>query len=159
MKIYQFRAKQKLPISIEEAWQFFSNPNNLGKITPDWLNFEILSPLPDKMYAGMIIEYFVRPLLNIRTTWVTEITHINEPHFFVDEQRTGPYKMWHHQHHFKEVNGILEMDDIVTYAIGFGFWGRLANKLLVSKKIKEIFEYRKTVLEKLFGNLQEVEAA
>lgn len=159
MKIYQFRAKQKLPISIEEAWQFFSNPNNLGKITPDWLNFEILSPLPDKMYAGMIIEYFVRPLLNIRTTWVTEITHINEPHFFVDEQRTGPYKMWHHQHHFKEGNGILEMDDIVTYAIGFGFWGRLANKLLVSKKIKEIFEYRKTVLEKLFGNLQEVEAA
>ena len=151
MKIYQFRSKQFLPISIKEAWEFFSNPNNLPKITPPWLNFEVTTQLDSKMYAGMIITYLVRPLLNIPTTWVTEITHVREPNFFVDEQRFGPYKLWHHQHIFSESENGTEMEDIVTYAVPFGFIGRIANSLIISKKIKSIFDFRTQVLNKMFG--------
>jgi ligand-binding SRPBCC domain-containing protein len=152
MKIYQLKTSQKLPISIEKAWEFFSNPANLSKITPTWLNFQVTSALPDKMYAGLIITYFVRPMLNIPQTWVTEITHVQEPNYFVDEQRFGPYKMWHHEHIFKQTedNSIL-MEDIVSYAVPFGIIGRIVNKLIISKKINEIFNYRREVLEKMFG--------
>lgn len=150
MKLYQFRSKQFLPIKIDKAWEFFSNPNNLSKITPPWLNFEVTSKLDNKMYAGMIITYLVRPLLNIPTTWVTEITHVREPYFFVDEQRFGPYKFWHHQHIFREVENGVEMEDIVSYAVPFGLVGRLMNKLVVEKKIKEIFAFRSDVLNSLF---------
>jgi ligand-binding SRPBCC domain-containing protein len=152
MKIYQLKTSQKLPISIEKAWEFFSNPANLSKITPTWLNFQVTSALPDKMYAGLIITYFVRPMLNIPQTWVTEITHVQEPNYFVDDQRFGPYKMWHHEHIFKHIedNNIL-MEDIVSYAVPFGFIGRIVNKLIISKKINEIFNYRREVLEKMFG--------
>lgn len=104
------------------------------------------------MYAGMIITYFVRPLLNIPQTWVTEITHVNEPNYFVDEQRFGPYKMWHHQHLFaKTEDGSVMMEDIVSYVVPFGFLGRIMNALFISKKIIEIFNYRKEVLVKMFG--------
>ncbi len=151
MKIYQFRSKEFLPISINEAWDFFSNPQNLPLITPPWLNFEITSQLGDKMYAGMIITYLVHPLFNIPTTWVTEITHVNEPLYFVDEQRFGPYKFWHHQHIFREVENGIEMEDIVSYAVPFGFIGRIANSLMISKKIKFIFDFRMQVLKKMFG--------
>ena len=150
MKIHQFRSKQFLPINIETAWEFFSNPNNLPVITPPWLNFEITTRLDDKMYAGMIITYLVRPLLNIPTTWVTEITHVRQPYFFVDEQRFGPYKFWHHQHIFREAQGGIEMEDIVSYAVPFGFIGRIANSLMISKKINQIFSFRSSVLSELF---------
>lgn len=152
MKLYQLKTSQKLPISIQTAWEFFSNPTNLSKITPLWLNFEVRTKLPEKMYCGMIITYFVRPLLNIPQTWVTEITHVNQPNYFVDEQRFGPYKFWHHQHSFTitEDGGVI-MDDIVSYVIPFGFLGRIINYFIVSKKVKEIFDYRKTVLEKMFA--------
>ncbi len=150
MKIYQFRSKQFLPINIETAWEFFSNPNNLPVITPPWLNFEITTRLDDKMYAGMIITYLVRPLLNIPTTWVTEITHVRQPYFFVDEQRFGPYKFWHHQHIFRESQGGIEMEDIVSYAVPFGFIGKMVNRFIISKKIKEIFSFRSQKLEQLF---------
>jgi ligand-binding SRPBCC domain-containing protein len=151
MKLYQLKTSQKLPISSETAWKFFSNPANLSKITPPWLNFEVRTELPEKMYAGMIITYFVRPLLNILQTWVTEITHVSEPNYFVDEQRFGPYKMWHHQHIFTiaEDGGVL-MEDIVSYVVPFGFLGQIMNSLIISKKINEIFNYRKKVLEKMF---------
>lgn len=151
MKLYQLKTSQKLPISLETAWKFFSNPANLSKITPPWLNFEVRTELPEKMYAGMIITYFVRPLLNISQTWVTEITHVSEPNYFVDEQRFGPYKMWHHQHIFTiaEDGGVL-MEDIVSYVVPFGFLGQIMNSLIISKKINEIFNYRKQVLEKMF---------
>ncbi len=152
MKIYQLKTSQKLPISIDNAWDFFSNPANLSKITPEWLNFRVTSALAEKMYAGLIITYQVRPLLNIPQTWVTEITHVNEPNYFVDEQRFGPYKMWHHEHIFKHLpDGEVLMEDIVSYAIPFGFLGRIANKFIVSKKVKEIFNYRSEVLKKMFG--------
>jgi ligand-binding SRPBCC domain-containing protein len=150
LKIYQFKSKQFLPIPIKEAWEFFSNPGNLPKITPPWLNFEVTTQLDGKMYAGMIITYLVRPLLNIPTTWVTEIPHVREPNFFVDEQRFGPYKLWHHQHIFREAENGIEMEDIVTYAVPFGLIGRIANSLIISKKIKSIFELRTQALNKIF---------
>jgi ligand-binding SRPBCC domain-containing protein len=152
MKLYQLKTSQKLSISVETAWKFFSNPANLSKITPPWLNFEVRTDLPEKMYAGMVITYLVRPLLNIPQTWVTEITNVNEPNYFVDEQRFGPYKMWHHQHIFtKAENGSVIMEDIVSYVVPFGFLGRVANTFIISKKINEIFNYRKEVLVKMFG--------
>ncbi len=150
MKIYQLKTKQFLPISIDKAWEFFSNPNNLSKITPPWLNFEVTSQLENKVYAGMIITYKVRPLLNIPITWVTEITHVREPNFFVDEQRFGPYKFWHHQHIFKKVEGGIEMEDIISYAVPFGFVGIIINRLIISEKINEIFSFRKEKLTELF---------
>jgi len=150
MKIYQFKAFQKLPININEAWDFFSNPNNLSVITPEWLNFKVTSKLPDKMYPGMIIIYKVHPVLGIPNTWVTEITHVKEPFYFVDEQRFGPYKLWHHQHHFKEIDNGVEMSDIITYALPFDPLSRPLNSLLVEKKVKEIFKYRNKVLTDMF---------
>jgi ligand-binding SRPBCC domain-containing protein len=150
LKTYQFRSKQFLPITINEAWEFFSNPNNLTKITPPWLNFEVISKLDSKMYAGMIITYLVRPLLNIPTTWVTEITHVREPNYFVDEQRFGPYKLWHHQHHFKETDNGIEMTDIVSYSLPLDPLSRPINSLLVEKKVKGIFKFREKKLEELF---------
>ena len=150
MKVNQLTAIQNLPISIDEAWEFFSNPNNLKIITPEWLNFKITSRLPEKMYPGMIINYKVHPVLGIPTNWVTEITHVNEPYYFVDEQRFGPYKMWHHQHHFKETESGLEMTDIVNYALPFDPLSRPLNSLLVEKKVKEIFRFRERKLIEIF---------
>ena len=151
MKIYQHKTSQKLNISKNNAWDFFSNPSNLSKITPTWLNFEVKTKLPEKMYSGMIITYFVRPLLNIPQIWVTEITHVNELNYFVDEQRFGPYKMWHHEHIFKPTDGGVIMEDIITYVVPFGFFGRIMNRLVIEKKINEIFNYRRNVLIKMFG--------
>jgi ligand-binding SRPBCC domain-containing protein len=152
MKIYQHKTSQKLNISKNDAWDFFSNPSNLSKITPNWLNFQVTSSLPEKMYAGLIVTYLVRPLFNIPQTWVTEITYVNENNYFVDEQRFGPYKMWHHEHIFKETdNGKILMEDIVSYAVPFGFIGRIVNSIVISKKINEIFNHRRIVLEKMFG--------
>ena len=154
MKLYQLKTSQKLPISLETAWKFFSNPANLSQITPPWLNFEVRTKLPEKMYAGMIVTYFVRPLLNIPQTWVTEITHVNELNYFVDEQRFGPYKMWHHEHIFRpSEDGGVVMEDIVSYVVPFGFIGRIVNSIIISKKIDEIFKYRKEVLVKIFGSI------
>ena len=140
---------QFLPISIEKAWHFFSNPRNLNEITPNDMVFEIISELPDKMYEGLLINYRLKPMLNISVNWCTEITHIKENEYFVDEQRIGPYKMWHHEHHFEVVdNGIL-MTDILHYEIGKSIFGWLAGKLFVDKKVKEIFEFRQKKLTEL----------
>lgn len=152
MKIYQLKTSQKLPISIEKAWNFFSDPKNLAKITPTWLNFQIVSDLPPKMHAGMIIVYTVRPILNISTTWVTEITHVKENFYFVDEQRFGPYKMWHHEHVFKDNgDGTITMEDLVSYVVPFGIIGRIANHFILRKRINDIFNFRRNVLIKMFG--------
>ena len=151
MKIYQYKNEQFLPIPITKAWDFFSNPNNLLDITPPWLNFVIKSELPEKMYPGMLIQYRVYPVLGIPNNWITEITHVNEPEFFVDEQRFGPYKFWHHQHIFIAINEGVLMKDIVSYALPLGFLGRLSNSFLVKKKISEIFVYRERILKNKFG--------
>lgn len=150
MKLHQFKAKQILPISLDKAWSFFSDPGNLSKLTPEYLNFKITTELPNEMYEGMIISYKVHPILGIPVNWVTEITSVKEKNFFIDEQRFGPYKFWHHQHHFNEVDGGLEMIDVISYALPFDPFSRLINKLLVEKKIKGIFDFRQKVLKKIF---------
>jgi ligand-binding SRPBCC domain-containing protein len=150
MKVFELKTTQKLNISIDKAWDFSSNPANLPIITPEWLNFKVISKLPEKMYPGMIITYKVHPILAIPITWVTEITYVKEQHYFVDEQRFGPYKLWHHQHHFKEVKDGVEMTDIVNYALPFDPFSRPMNSLLIGKKVKEIFRFRESKLELLF---------
>ncbi|MDW8295856.1 MAG: SRPBCC family protein [Raineya sp.] len=149
--MYQLYRKQVLPISLEEAWEFFSSPFNLKKITPPDMGFEVKLISPEqKMYAGMIIAYKVRPLLGIPVNWVTEITQVREPYFFVDEQRFGPYSFWHHQHHFREVAEGVEMEDLVSYKIPLGILGKFANWLFVRKRLEYIFDYRYKVLEQIF---------
>ncbi|MDB9960604.1 SRPBCC family protein [Oceanihabitans sp.] len=151
MKIYTYHKKQKLPITLNEAWEFLSNPRNLKKITPDYMSFNIISGADRPMYAGQIIQYIVTPVLGIKTKWVTEITHIEDHHYFVDEQRFGPYSLWHHKHFIKEIDGGVEMEDIIDYKIPLGKLGQLMHPILVKPKLKEIFEYRKEKLETLFG--------
>jgi len=151
MKIYRLETIQNLPISQSEAWDFLSDPKNLKLITPDYMGFKILSGAAERMFAGQIIQYVVTPLLNIPTTWVTEITHVEEGNYFVDEQRFGPYDLWHHKHFIKPIEKGVEMIDIVDYKIPFGVLGRIAHPLIVAPKLKEIFEYRKKALIELFG--------
>lgn len=152
MAFYQFQKQQKINTSIDELWGFISSPANLKEITPDYMGFDIITEeLPEKMYAGMVISYAVRPLLGIKTTWVTEITHVVEKRYFVDEQRVGPYSLWHHQHIIKPIeNGVL-MTDIVSYQPPLGILGALANKLIIKNKLNEIFDYRTKAVEKRFG--------
>ncbi|MFN5432840.1 MAG: SRPBCC family protein [Cyclobacteriaceae bacterium] len=151
MKIYNLQRKQLLPISLKEAWDFFSTPKNLSKITPEHMGFEILYISGgEKAYAGQIIRYNVSVLPGVKLHWVTEITQVKEPLHFIDEQRFGPYTLWHHQHHFKEVEGGVEMTDEVNYAIGYGLIGRLAHWLFVGKEVNRIFDHRYQVLERYF---------
>jgi ligand-binding SRPBCC domain-containing protein len=152
MKLYHLHRTQFLPITLQDAWQFFSNPKNLAQITPADLLFKILyiSREGSTLYPGQLIRYKIKILPGIFTYWVTEIKHVEEPSFFVDEQRYGPYSLWHHQHHFKEVAGGVEMTDEVNYAIPFGIIGRLAHWIFVGRKVNAIFDYRSSVLEKLF---------
>jgi len=156
MKTYQLKFEQKLPISLEQAWDFFSSPLNLAKITPDHMGFIITSDFKEgqKMYPGMIITYKVSPLLGIKLNWMTEITHVQEGKYFVDEQRFGPYALWHHQHHFEEIKGGVHMTDIINYAIPYGFIGRIANSILVENEVRGIFDYREKKVEELFGKFQ-----
>jgi ligand-binding SRPBCC domain-containing protein len=144
--MHRLARTQRLPISLDEAWPFFCDPRNLAQITPPAMGFEVLTALPPKMYAGMIIEYTVRPMLGIPVHWVTEITHVEEKRFFVDEQRFGPYAFWHHQHLFTEVPGGVEMTDLVHYKLPFGPLGALLEPLVVAPKLKAIFDYRTRVL-------------
>ena len=144
------KQEQFLPISLSEAWDFFSTPRNLNEITPDDLDFEICSELPDHVYKGLMITYRIRPILNIPVNWCTEITQVKEKEFFVDEQRSGPYKIWHHEHHFKSTEGGVLMTDILQYEIGKSIFGWLAGKLFVHKKVKQIFDYRYKKLETYF---------
>jgi len=154
MKIYRFTKSQLLPITIDKAWDFLSDPKNLKKITPDYMGFNILEKEDAKMYAGQIIQYIVTPILGIPTKWVTEITHVKDKSYFVDEQRFGPYSLWHHKHFIKEVDGGVEMLDIIDYKIPFGLIGRIANPILVKPKLNEIFDYRKQKLIELFGEFK-----
>lgn len=155
MAIYQFTRTQKLPISIDEIWDFISSPDNLKEITPKKMGFTVTSNSGGgKMYPGMIITYKVSPLLNIKLNWMTEITHSKEKSYFVDEQRQGPYAMWHHQHKIEPINGGVLMTDIVTYKPPFGIIGAIANSIIIKTKLKQIFDYRTEVLEAKFGKYQ-----
>ncbi|GAB3658089.1 SRPBCC family protein [Echinicola sediminis] len=156
MPHYQLFSEQKIPASLEEVWEFISSPANLKVITPDHMGFDITSPnLPEKMYPGMIISYKVSPLLGIKMTWVTEITQVKEMEFFVDEQRVGPYSLWHHQHRLTPLQegGVL-MEDIVTYQPPFGPLGMIANAVFIRRQLQKIFDYRFKAVEEMFGKYE-----
>lgn len=151
MKIYTLHKKQKLPISLEEAWNFLSNPKNLKIITPDYMSFDMITKTDRPLYTGQILQYIVTPLLGIKTKWVSEITHIEDKKYFVDEQLYGPYSLWHHKHFIKEIDGGVEMEDIIDYKIPLGILGQLVYPFLVKPKLEEIFSYRQKKLIELFG--------
>lgn len=155
MGFYQLHKTQKIPATTDQVWDFISSPANLKKITPEYMGFNITSKmLSEKMYPGMIISYKVSPVLGIKMTWVTEITHVKEMEYFVDEQRIGPYSMWHHEHKIEPIEGGVLMTDIVSYKPPFGILGSIANSILIKKQLKEIFDYRTIAMEKMFGKFK-----
>lgn len=155
MKIYTLHKKQNLPISLEEAWNFLSNPKNLKIITPDYMSFDMITKTDRPLYTGQILQYIVTPLLGIKTKWVSEITHIEDKKYFVDEQLYGPYSLWHHKHFIKEIDGGVEMEDIIDYKIPLGILGQLVHPFLVKPKLEEIFSYRQKKLIELFGEYKQ----
>ncbi|MFZ1704045.1 MAG: SRPBCC family protein [Saprospiraceae bacterium] len=148
--MYQYKTEQWLPISIEEAWRFFSSPQNLSTITPPEMEFKILSNPESKIYEGMRIDYRVRPILGIPMYWQTEISHVQNEKHFVDKQLKGPYKKWEHTHTFTEKNGGVLVEDEIRYALPFSFIGRITHELFVRKKIENIFNFRKNILTQIF---------
>ncbi|SHJ28719.1 Ligand-binding SRPBCC domain-containing protein [Tangfeifania diversioriginum] len=152
MGFYQLHKTQNVPATIDEVWDFISSPANLKKITPSYMGFDITSKhAGEKMYPGMIITYKVSPVFGIKMNWVTEITQVKEKEYFVDEQRSGPYSIWHHEHKIEPVEGGVLMTDIVSYKPPFGFLGSVANSLFIKKKIEDIFDYRTDAIENVFG--------
>jgi ligand-binding SRPBCC domain-containing protein len=152
--MYTIERTQRLPVSLETAWKFFQNPANLSTITPDYMGFNILSDVPESMYPGLFIHYKVSPLFGIKMNWTTEITQVKHLHYFVDEQRVGPYAIWHHEHHFKEIEGGVEMLDRINYKLPLGILGNLVHPFLVKSKLEEIFDYRFSKTEQIFGQWQ-----
>ncbi|MEI9809509.1 MAG: SRPBCC family protein [Bacteroidota bacterium] len=152
MASHTIRTVQRIPASPEQVWNFFSDHANLQAITPEHMKFRVLSQHHGAaIYAGQIIEYTLKPVLGIPVYWMTEITHVVQQQFFVDEQRYGPYRMWHHQHHFKAIEGGTEMTDIVNYKNPLWVLGKLANAIFVREQLKGIFKYRFTRIEEIFG--------
>lgn len=155
MAHYQLVTNLKLPTTTPVIWDYIATPKNLKDITPKYMNFTITSKTSlDKMYAGMIIAYEVSPMLGIPLQWVTEITHIKEYEYFVDEQRIGPYAMWHHEHFIEAIHGGISMTDIVTYKPPGGIFGVIANHFIIQKQLAKIFDYRRVALENLFGKYE-----
>lgn len=152
--IYELKRVQKVPVSVEKAWEFFSSPKNLAVITPKEMGFIIKSKVPEKMYSGLLIDYTVKPLLGIPLPWQTEILEVDELKSFVDNQNKGPYKLWHHTHIFEPIDGGVIMTDIVKYELPLGFLGTIAHGLFVKNKLNHIFDYRYKKVEELFGKYE-----
>lgn len=154
-KVYTLKSVQQIPTTLQHAWDYFSKPDNLATITPDNLGFKIKGDHQSpEMHPGQIIQYTIKPLLGIPMYWMTEITHVEPMKFFVDEQRFGPYSLWHHQHHFAAINGGVEMTDIVHYKIPFWIFGDIAHALFVKSQLQNIFDYRKQKVDEIFGKIQ-----
>lgn len=149
--MYTLWVEQQLLVKIDEAWDFFSSPENLSKITPAEMKFEITSGKPEKMFAGQIISYRIGILPMITSHWVTEISQVENKKYFIDEQRFGPYKMWHHEHHFKEIDEGVLMTDKVSYKIPMGILGRFAHYLFIRNQLKKIFSFRIRKLDEIFA--------
>lgn len=151
-KVYSLYSRQRVPASLDEVWAFFSDARNLLAVTPPHLNLKVTNKVyGESVYAGQVMTYKVKPLLGIALAWMTEITHVQDKHHFVDEQRKGPYKLWHHQHHFKDIEGGTEMTDLVHYRLPMGPLGNIANSLFVKKELEKIFAYRYQKIVELFG--------
>ena len=154
MKIFKLKYSQKLPINLNEAWDFLSSPDNLELITPKSMDFNITDWDKRKAYPGQIIQYTVRPIFGFKINWVTEITQIKDKEFFIDEQRFGPYSFWHHKHFIKEIDGGVLMEDVIHYKIPFGPIGVLLNFLFINSKLNSVFKYRELELIKTFGKFK-----
>lgn len=150
--IHVIQTEQLLKTSLDEAWDFFSHPKNLEQITPSDVGFKITHNLSDEMHVGQIIQYKIKLMPCIALTWVTEISYVENRRGFIDDQRIGPYKMWHHLHEFEETPDGVLMRDTVHYAIPFGLFGWIAKKLFVEKKLQSIFRYRAEVIEEIFSS-------
>ena len=148
--VFRLETREFIPISLDKAWEFFSSPANLKNITPPNMGFNITSPVEAKMYPGQIITYKVSPFPLLKTNWVTEITQVKEYDYFVDEQRFGPYTLWHHRHSFKQVDNGIEMLDVVHYKIPAWFLSKIVNQLFVKRKLLQIFTYRSKKLQEIF---------
>lgn len=153
MKLHTLVQEQRLPITREAAWEFFSTPRNLNEITPKDIGFEILNSPGDKAHEGQIIAYRIEILPMIRVKWITEIKAVEEGFSFVDEQRFGPYQFWHHRHTFEEIPGGVLMRDLVHYGLGFGPFGEIAHAVFVRRKLESIFNYRREILAARYGEL------
>ena len=152
MKVYKKETVQFVNASIEECWAFFSSPKNLQKITPGTMGFQITDFDGKNMYAGQIIQYKVSPLLGLKLRWTTEITNVKDNEYFIDEQRFGPYVLWHHKHFFEPSENGTKMTDLVHYALPLGFLGRIMNTLVVKNKLREIFDYREVKVNEIFNS-------
>jgi ligand-binding SRPBCC domain-containing protein len=156
MSVHILRASQVVPISLATCWDFFSDPRNLEKLTPPTLDVRVHGELPPRVYAGLMIQYRVRPLFHLPVTWLTEITRVEAPHFFVDEQRVGPYALWHHEHFFKALDERrTEIRDLVHYVLPFGWLGDCAHGFLVQPQLERIFAFRKKAVKEIFGEAPE----
>ena len=154
MKIFKLKYSQKLPINLNEAWDFLSSPDNLELITPKSMDFNITDWDERKAYPGQIIQYTVRPIFGFKINWVTEITQVKDKEFFIDEQRFGPYSFWHHKHFIKEIDGGVLMEDVIHYKIPLGPIGVLLNFLFINSKLNSVFKYREVELIKNFVNFK-----
>ena len=151
-RTYCLNRTQALPVSPEKAWDFFSNPSNLRRITPPWLDFEITSPVPAAIHVGLVISYRVRPVAGIRVPWVSEITRVEPPGYFVDEQQSGPFSLWRHEHFLTPIPGGVENRDAVAYRMPLGPLGILVHALVVRRKLEAIFDYRHDACREIFGS-------
>lgn len=150
--MHQIKFTQQLNASVEEIWDFIKDPRNLEKITPAKMGFKItIAPTKEQMYPGMMIGYTVKPIFNLRMEWLTEITHVHQLKYFVDEQRIGPYSIWHHEHILESNAKGVMMTDIITYRVPFGFIGKVMNKIFIKNQLKKIFKYRESILEKRYN--------
>ncbi|MCG8491786.1 MAG: SRPBCC family protein [Sneathiellales bacterium] len=151
--MYQLFCKQKINSDIESVWEFISDPRNLELITPDDMSFEIKTEhLSNKMYEGMMINYIVSPFPFYKTNWITEITKVKEHSYSIDEQRLGPYKIWHHEHRLTPIDGGVEMTDLISYLPPFGILGKIANTIFIKKRLNKIFDYRIKKIDEIFNN-------
>ncbi|MCE3294938.1 MAG: hypothetical protein K0R65_652 [Crocinitomicaceae bacterium] len=149
--MYQIKRTQIIPSDLNTCWEFFMKPGCLEQITPANVRVKTISDVPERLFEGLIIEYRMQPLLRIPVRWVTEIKTVKYQSFFVDIQLRGPYRSWHHEHHFREVEGGVEMTDLVSYAMPFGFIGEIMHRLIVRNKLEAIFDHRRSSIERIFG--------
>ena len=149
--MHHLKQSQILPVDRKVLWEFISVPQNLNKITPPDMAFEIIGEPPEKTYAGLLLEYRVKVPLLGWSTWLTEIKYVKEGVSFMDEQRVGPYKLWLHTHKLEDVEGGTRMTDDIRYLVPFGPIGLLANILFVGRTLRRIFDYRQVKMEELFG--------
>lgn len=151
MKIYTLHKTQKLPITVDEAWAFLCNPANLSKLTPPKMNMTIISMEDRPIYAGQVLQYSVTPLPGFKTKWISEITQFKDRDYFVDVQLYGPYSFWHHKHFIRAIEGGVEMEDLIHYKVPLGWLGQLVQPIIVKPKLEDVFNFRKTQLEAIFG--------